>query len=128
MWCMVPEIWSATDRIFLSFCNTFSPTFTPLWAQKIKIWKKWKEKKNTWRYYHFTEVYHKWQSIIWCMVPEIWSITEKIVCHFGPFFPVPPPPPHNNPKIQSFEKLKKTPGDIIILSVSKILIICYTVP
>ena len=25
-------------------------------------------------------------TIIWCMVPEIWSVTDTIFCHFGPFF------------------------------------------
>ena len=51
-------------------------------------------------------------TITWCMVPEISSTTNKIFCHFGPFFAFYPP---NNPKNQSFEKLKKTYGDIITL-------------
>ena len=49
------------------FCHSgpFSPLSPPspppiLWSQKIKIKKKWK--KNTWRYYHFANEYHKWQS------------------------------------------------------------------
>ena len=42
------------------------------------------------------------------MVPEIWSVTDQIFCHFGPFFAAAPPPP-NNPKDQNFEKKKKTP-------------------
>ena len=46
------------------------------------------------------------------MVPEILSVTDRIFCHFGPFFALYPP---NNPKNQNFEKMKKTPGDIIIL-------------
>ena len=36
--CMLPEIWSATDRFFLSNWAIFCP-FTPLTVQKIKIWK-----------------------------------------------------------------------------------------
>ena len=55
------------------------------------------------------------------MVPEIWSATDVIFCHFGLFFallPPPPPishpPPPNNPENQKFEKMKKMPGDIII--------------
>ena len=33
------------------------------------------------------------------MVPEIWSMTDGIFCHSGPFFGLlPPPPPRNNPK------------------------------
>ena len=43
---------------FLSFWTIFCP-FIPLTNQKIKILKKW---KNPWRYYHFTFVYHEWQS------------------------------------------------------------------
>ena len=43
---------------FLSFCTAFCP-FTLLWTQKIKILKN---ETNTWIYYHFTNVYHKWQS------------------------------------------------------------------
>ena len=43
----------------LLFWAIFCP-FTPLTTQKIKMLKKWK--KNTWRYHHFTQVHHKWQS------------------------------------------------------------------
>ena len=55
---------------------------------------------------------------IFCMVPDIWSPTDRIFRHLGPFFLpfyAPPPPPRNNPKNQNFEKMKKLPGDIIIL-------------
>ena len=51
-------------------------------------------------------------TITWCIVPKIWSTTDRIFCHFGPYFALSPP---NNPKIQNFEELKKTTGDIIIL-------------
>ena len=46
------------------------------------------------------------------MVPELWSTQTKIFVildHFLHFYPP------NNPKNQNFEKMKKTPGDIIIL-------------
>ena len=46
------------------------------------------------------------------MVPEIQSETGKKFFHFGQFLPFYPP---NNPKNQNFEKMKKIPGDIIIL-------------
>ena len=49
---------------------------------------------------------------------EIWSATDRIFSHFGPFFALltpPPPPPNNNPENQNFEKMKKSPEDIIIL-------------
>ena len=51
-------------------------------------------------------------TIIWCIVPEILSATDRIFCHFGQFFALTLP---NNPKNQKFEKMKKAPGDIIIL-------------
>ena len=133
IWCMVPEIWSATDRIFCRF-GPFLP-FYPLTTQKAKFWKN---EKNCLRYYHFTYVYYKWQSydkwflkdvaqhtqfsvildyffpfkneikdlkisfytcvlkmmygmIIWCMVPEMWSMTERIFWHYGPIFALLPP-------------------------------------
>ena len=41
-------------------------------------------------------------TIIWCMVPEIWSATDRIFCHFGPFFAL------YNPKNQNFEKSEKS--------------------
>ena len=43
-------------------------------------------------------------------VPQIWSATNKIFCHFGQFLLFYPP---NNPKNQNFDKMKKLPGDII---------------
>ena len=50
------------------------------------------------------------------MLPEIWNATEFLVIldHFFPFY-LP-----NNLKNQNFEKLKKTPGDIIILHTCRI--------
>ena len=49
------------------------------------------------------------------MVPEISSGTDRISCHFGLFFAL---LPANNPENQNFEKMKKAPGDIIILHMS----------
>ena len=74
IWCMVPEIVSTTDRIF---CH-FGLFFALLSLQQPEISNFWKNEKNTWRYYHFTHVYHKW-----CMVPEISTVTNIIVCHFA---------------------------------------------
>ena len=60
-------------------------------------------------------LYHKWQS--YDVVFQRWSATDRIFCHFGPFLPFRPHP--NNPKNQNFEKLKKTPGDIILHKCNK---------
>ena len=41
--------------------------------------------KNTWRYHHFTQVYHKWQSYdIWFPRYEVHQ--TEFFCHLGPFF------------------------------------------
>ena len=44
------------------------------------------------------------------MVPEMWSTTIRIFCHFETSLPFSHP---NNPKNQNFEKMKITLGDII---------------
>ena len=51
------------------------------------------------------------------MVPEIWSMTDRIFCNFGPSFALLPP---QQPENQNFEKMKTTPGDIIILHICTI--------
>ena len=70
---------------FLSFRTILYP-FTPL-IQKIKIFKK--IKKNTWSFYHFTNVYHEWQSYdVWFLRYVVW---QRIFCHFlDHFLPLPP--------------------------------------
>ena len=89
---------------FLSFWTIFC-TFTPLITQKVKTLKKLKKHLEILSLYTCVP----WMTITWCMVPEIWSVTDRTFCHFGPFFPFNPP---NNLKIK---KWKKTPGDSIIL-------------
>ena len=83
------DVWirSETDRFFchstdINFCHSGScfATFTPLKSYKIETLKTW---KNTWRYYWFTQVYHKWQSYhVWFQRYGTW----RTFCHFG-FFP-----------------------------------------
>ena len=51
-------------------------------------------------------------TIIWCIVPEISSVTNKIFCHFGHFFPF---TPLTTWKIKILKKWKRHLGDIIIL-------------
>ena len=107
---MLTRIWSETI-----FCY-FRPFFALLphyWPRKLKFGKN---VKNTWRYYPFTHVYHKWQSYnVWFLRYEVYQ-TEPF-CHFGPFFVLlrftfyPP----NSPKSEKFKKMKKAPGDITIL-------------
>ena len=92
---------------FLLFWTIFYP-FTPITTQKIKILKKW---KNGRRHYHFTHVYHKWKSYyVWFLRYGAWRREFYVILdNFLPFYPP------KNPKIENFEKLKRMPGDIIIL-------------
>ena len=46
------------------------------------------------------------------MFPEMQSEKNRIFCHLGHFSPFYPP---NNSKNQNLEKMKKMPGDIILL-------------
>ena len=93
---------------YFSFWAIFCP-FTPLTAQKTKIKKKMKKK-----HLEISSFYTSVQKIfIICYpVPEIWRVTDVIIFHFGLFFALFPP---NSPKNQNLKKMKKTPGDIIIL-------------
>ena len=92
---------------FLTFWTIFCP-FTPLTIRKIKILKKWNKVLEILSFYTCVP----YMTIIWCMVPEKWSVTGRIFIIFDCFllFYLP-----DNPKTQNFEKLKKTPRDIIIL-------------
>ena len=103
---MVPEIWRATDIIF---CHSglFFALLPPYGPRKSKFWKN---EKITWRYYHFTTVYHKWQSYdVWFLKCRVQQTEFFVILdHFLHFYPP------NNPKNQNFEKMKKLPQDIII--------------
>ena len=89
IWYMVFLIWSATDKIFCHFGQFFallSPP-SPLSTQKIKILKKWNNVLEiSWFYICAPKI-----MIRWCMVPEIWCVTDVIIFHFGPFFALLPP-------------------------------------
>ena len=76
-------IWSMTDRFFLSFWTGFCP-FTLLKIRKIKILKKWNKRMEILSFY----TYVPWMKIIWCMLLEILSVTDRffvILDHFCPF-------------------------------------------
>ena len=70
---------------FLSFWAIFCP-FLSLTTQKMKILKKRKKKKHLEKRSFYTCAPQ--MTIIWCMVPRIWSAADKIFCHFGPFFAI----------------------------------------
>ena len=50
--------------------------------------KKWKDLLEISSFY--TCVWNI--TIIWCMLPDIWSATDRIFCHYGPFFSFTPLP------------------------------------
>ena len=50
--------------------------------------------------------------IICYTFPEIWCLMDVIIFYFGQIFALLPP---NSPKTQNLTKMKKKPGDIIIL-------------
>ena len=68
IWCMVLKIWRATDIIF---CHSgpFFALLAPYGPKKLKFWKN---ERSTWRYYHFTNVYHKWQSY------DVWFLRYRV--------------------------------------------------
>ena len=94
IWCMVPEIWSATDKTFCHY-GPFFALLPPYGPRKSKFWKN---EKNTWRYYHFTHVYHKWQSYdVWFL--SYWAQQTEFFVILDYFLHFYPP---NNPKNQNF--------------------------
>ena len=89
------------DKKFLSFWAIFCPFIPhPLTTQKIKILKKWK--KNL-QISSFQTCATK-NTIIWCMLTQIWSATDIIFCHLRPFFAI---LPHYWPWKLKFGKNKK---------------------
>ena len=131
---MIYSSWDIEQNILkLVILGHFFP-FHSLKTRKIKILKKWTNLLEISFYTCVPKI-----KIIWCMVPEIWSATDRTFCHYEPFFtlllliwymvfqiwsatdkffvildrflPFCPP---INPQNQNFEKLKKNPGAIII--------------
>ena len=56
IWYMIPEIWSTTDRIFVSLGQ-----FLQFYPTNPKN-QKFQKNENTWRYHHFKHVHQKRQS------------------------------------------------------------------
>ena len=106
----VPEIRCVTDVIIYHF-GLFFALLPP--ARKIKIKKIEKKHLEVSSFYTSVPKF----TIICYTVPEIWRMTDVIVTfHFGSFFALLRP---NSPKNQNLKKMKKTPGDIIILHTPK---------
>ena len=94
---------------YFSFWAIFCP-FTPLTAQKINIKKKERKRR---KHLKISSFYTSVPKIMIICYTEIWHVTDVIVIfHFGLFFALSPP---NSLKNQNLKKMKKIPGDIIIL-------------
>ena len=108
---MLTQIWSATDNF-----RQFRPIFALLlhyWPQKLKFGKN---VKSTKRYHPFTHMHNKSRSYYaWFLRNKVQK--AKFFVILGYFLPFDPP---NNWKSQNFEKMTKTPRDIIILHMSTI--------
>ena len=94
---------------YFSFWAIFCP-FTPLTARKINIKKKKRKRR---KHLEISSFYTSVPKIMIICYTEIWHVTDVIVIfHFGLFFDLSPP---NSLKNQNLKKMKKIPGDIIIL-------------
>ena len=93
-WRMLPEIWSATGIIFCHF-GPFFALLPHYWPQKLTFGKN---VKKTWRYYPFTNVYHKYRSYdVWFLRYK--ATTNRGFCHFDP--------PNNPKKTKILKKWKE---------------------
>ena len=101
------------DRL-LSFWTIFF-LFPPLITWKIKIMKKWKK---------CVEIsFYTSAPKLKIMMYGSWDMEHnRFFCHFRLFFALLPSPlsPKKQPKNQSLEKMKKKPGDILILQMRAI--------
>ena len=68
---------------FLSFWAIFLPIDPP--NKQPKKSKSWKNKKKRLEILSFYTSAPQ-MTIIWCMIPKISSVTDRIFCHFGLFF------------------------------------------
>ena len=84
--------------------------YCPLTLLRTQKSQFWKNNKNAWRYYHFTLMYHKWWA------NDAWFLRHQVrqtnCFHFRLFFLLLTP---NSPRNIKFKKMKKAPGDNIIL-------------
>ena len=80
MWGTTPQIQSETDKNFYHF----EPFFAILSSNNLEnqIFEKIKKVAGEVIILQMCTKNH----IIWCMLPEIWSVADLIWCHFGPFF------------------------------------------
>ena len=105
--CTIPDIRSESDRIFCHFGWFFvfyQPPSSSLMIPKFKILKKWKKHLEILHHlHHFTSFYKcvPIAGVVWCMVPEIWSVADRFFLSFWTVFAL---LPSNNPKNQNLKR------------------------
>ena len=105
--CMVPDISSTTNK---SFCH-FGLFFALLPRKQSRKSKFWKNEKSSCRYYHLDKctVIDNHMIYGFCDFNCNRQIFFVIFSHFLAFYAP------NRPENENIKKLKKAPGDIIIL-------------
>ena len=101
-WFTVPEIWSVADGNW-----QFWVIFHPFPTEKPSKSEFWNYEKNCWRYCYFMHVYQKTQSY------DVWFLRYGLRHRFFVILHLFLSP--KNSQNQNFKKMKKIPGDIIIL-------------
>ena len=91
--------------VIIFYFGLFCP-FTSLTTWKMKISKKWREKKHL-KISFYTSVPKI--MIICYTIPETWYMKDVIIFYFGLFFAL---LPSNSPKKQTFKKVKTKCLDI----------------
>ena len=100
VWLQI-KAWWTEFFVILGHFWPFDPPNNPK-NQDFESMKKNKiKKKKHLQISFYSSVPHV--TVVWCMIPEIWSLTDRIFCHFGLFFAFLPP---NNLENQNFEKKK----------------------
>ena len=79
IWCMLTQIWSATDMIFCHF-RPFLLFYPNIETENLNLGKKVKKIGNIILLHICT------MKIIWCMDPEIQSANDRDFCYFKPLF------------------------------------------
>ena len=103
IWFTVPEIWWVTDVIVIFHCAIFCSFIPPpLTAQKMKISKQWKKCLEISSFYKFTKNHYH-------LLHSSWDMTHDT--HILPLNSK----KKKKEKKKKIEKMKKTPGHIIIL-------------
>ena len=78
VWFLRYEAWLTESFVIVDHFLPFYPPTNP----KIKILKNWRKGLQILSFYTCVPC----MTIIGCMVTEIKSMTNRIFCHFGPFF------------------------------------------